>query len=217
MDIEQARTNMITQQFRTWGVVNQAILTLFHLVKRETFVPVAYKSLAFADMAIPLGHGQYMLNPRDEAKILDALNIQPNERVLEIGTGSAYFTALLAHLAKYVESVDIFSDFTESALQKLSASNLRNVMLHTADAALGYKKNTQYDVIVITGSLPVLPKNFFQQINITGRLFAITGQSPTMEAVLFTRTDHDQWQKNVLFETDVLPLLNAVYPSAFVF
>lgn len=217
MNTEQARINMINQQCRAWGVLNQPILDLLSVVPREHFVPHTYQSLAFADTPIPLSHGQFMLVPKEEARIIDVLSLQSNERILEIGTGSGYFTALLAHCGKHVESVDIFEDFIEEASQKLAALNIHNVMLNTADAAAGYKKNVQYDVIVITGSLPYLPKSFIHQVSVGGRLFAFIGKAPLMQAVLMTHVAHEEWRTEVLFESYVTPLINALQPSAFVF
>lgn len=217
MDIEQARTNMIKQQCRAWGVLDDDILALFERAPREDFVPKRYQHLAFADMTIPLGHGQSMLAPKEEARILDALKISPNERVLEIGTGSGYFTMLLAHLAKQVDSVDIFEDFITLAALKLQSHNIHNVDIQTADASMGYKKNTHYDVIVITGSLSILPKNFLAQLNHQGRLFAFLGKAPAMQATLMTKLDETNTQTNILFETVVAPLINVHAPSEFVF
>ncbi len=217
MDIEQARTNMIKQQCRAWGVLDPNILALFKRVPREDFVPKRYQHLAFTDMAIPLGHGQSMLPPKEEARILDALKITHSERVLEIGTGSGYLTALLAHQAKHVDSVDLFEDFVELAAQKLQSHNIHNVELQTADALAGYKKNTHYDVIVITGSLPVLPKNFLTQLNNGGRLFAFLGKAPAMQTTMVTKTGETHIKTKVLFETVVAPLINAHATNEFVF
>jgi protein-L-isoaspartate(D-aspartate) O-methyltransferase len=168
-------------------------------------------------MSVPLGHGQSMLAPKEEARILDALKINRDERVLEIGTGSGFFTMLLALQAKYVDSVDIFEDFTVLATQKLQHHNIRNIELQTADAAVGYKKNTHYDVIVITGALPVLPKNFLTQLNNGGRLFAFLGKAPAMQATLITKLDEAHIKTTVLFETVVAPLINHHAVSEFEF
>ncbi len=217
MNIEQARTNMVKQQCRAWGVLDENILALFQHVPREDFVPKRYQDLAFADMAIPLGHGQSMLAPKEEARILNALKINPNDRVLEVGTGSGFFTMLLASQAKHVDSVDIFEDFVVLAGQKLQHHNIHNIELQAADASLGYKKNTHYDVIVITGSLPILPKPFLGQLNNHGRLFAFLGKAPAMQATLITKLDEHNIQTQILFETTVAPLMSAHAPSEFVF
>jgi protein-L-isoaspartate(D-aspartate) O-methyltransferase len=215
MNIEQARTNMLTQQLRTWEVLDQTVLDLITHIPREHFVPAAYANLAFADTNIPLAHEQVMLTPREEARILQTLNISPTDHVLEIGTGSGYMTALLASLAAQVDSVDLFADFTQSAAEKLSALNITNTTLLTGDAARGWKGN--YDVVVITGSLAELPASFYQCVKSGGRLFAILGQAPAMEATLFTQATPNHWQEKKIFETVVPPLLNSLGPTKFVF
>jgi protein-L-isoaspartate(D-aspartate) O-methyltransferase len=217
MDIVQARTNMIKQQCRTWGVSNSHILALLEKVPREDFVPARYKHFAFADMAIPLWHGQAMLFPKQEARILDALDIRLHERILEIGTGSGYFTALLAHLGKHVDSVDIFEDFTASAAQKLQAHNMHNIDLQTGDASLGYKKNTHYDVIIIASGLPHLPKHLLSQLNTGGRVFVFLGKAPAMQATVITKQTQTEFKTNILFETVVVPLIYTYTSDEFVF
>jgi protein-L-isoaspartate(D-aspartate) O-methyltransferase len=217
MDIDQARTNMIKQQCRTWGVLNADILALFEKVPREDFVPRRYKHLAFADTAIPLGHNQAMLVPKEEARILEALAIQRDERILETGTGSGYFTALLAQLGKHVDSIDIFEDFINLAAQKLQAHNIHNIELQIADASLGYKKNTHYDVIIITAGVSQIPKHLLSQLNIGGRLFVFLGKAPVMQAMLITKQTETDLKTNILFETLVAPLINAHATDEFVF
>jgi protein-L-isoaspartate(D-aspartate) O-methyltransferase len=217
MNIEQARTNMLTQQIRTWGVLNQHVLDIIAATPREKFVPEVYRNLAYADMAIPLPHDQVMLAPKEEARLLQALNIKPTDVVLEIGTGTGYMTALLACLAKQVYSVDIFADFTVNAKQKLHSLNIANVALITADAARGWEREAPYDVIAITGSSPLLPASFRQSLKPGGRLFAILGDAPAMEATLITRSSTNEWSETLLFETVVPPLINALAPSEFVF
>jgi protein-L-isoaspartate(D-aspartate) O-methyltransferase len=215
MNIEQARANMLTQQLRTWEVLDPEILDLVARTPREQFVPVIYQDLAFADMNIPLAHGQVMLTPKEEGRILQVLKIKPTDRILEIGTGCGYMTALLAKLGQHVDSVDIFADFSDEARLKLSIFNITNVALFSADAARGWQG--KYDVIVITGSLPLLPTNFKQCLNPDGRLFVILGEAPAMEATLLTRNQQNQWFTETLFETVVPPLLNAAAPAQFVF
>ncbi len=217
MPIETARQNMISQQARAWGVLDQQVLDLLRHVPRENFVPAMYQALAFADTHIPLEHNQQMLSPKEEARIIQALHIQPNERILEIGTGSGYFTALLAHLGKHVDSVDIFADFTEQASDKLSALNIHHVKLHTADAAHGFMKQTHFDIIAITGSVPFLPEHFKHQLTLGGRLFAIIGDDPLMQATLITRVGQETWQTQILFETLAKPLINAPQNEKFIF
>ena len=216
MNIDEARINMLKQQCRTWEVYDETLLTLLYDVHREDFVPLPFQSLAFADMALPLGHEQSMFMPKAEARLLDALKVQPNERVLEIGTGSGYLTALLGHQAKHVESVDIFVDFIESAAKKLSDHAIRNVTLQTADAMQRYRQHASYDVIVITASLPSLPKSYLQSLTKGGRLFVILGHVPVMQATLVTKTMTDEIERRVLFDTYVLPMINAPETNAFV-
>jgi len=217
MNIEQARANMITQQLRAWEVSDQLVLDIIASTPRERFVPADYHNFAFADMNIPLAHEQVMLTPKEEARIIQALKIQPSDRVLEVGTGSGYMTALLAKLSQKVLSVDIFPNFILEAQIKLAALDITNVTLQTGDAAQGWSPHESYDVIVITGSLPFLPDSFRSNLSVGGRLFAITGKAPAMEAMLFTHIAHETWTEEKLFETVVPPLLNALTPSGFVF
>jgi protein-L-isoaspartate(D-aspartate) O-methyltransferase len=217
MDLEQARINMLKQQIRAWGVLNDHILDLLKTTPREEFVPSAYRKLAFADLNIPLGFGEVMLTPKEEAYIIQALDLAPNELVLEIGTGSGYITALLAKMTKQVYSIDIRPEFTLEANAKLKQLGITNVQLETGDATQGWDVHQSYDVIVITGSLPILPDSFKQHLTVGGRLFTILGQAPVMEAVLITRTDKQAWQTTKLFETVVPALHNAQQPPPFIF
>ncbi len=215
MNLDQARLNMIEQQIRPWEVLDQRVLDLLTTVPREDFVPEAYRLLAFADMNIPLGNGQVMMPPRVEARILQALNVQEDETVLEIGTGSGYVTALLASLAKQVISVDINADMTRQAGDKLAAHGITNVTLETGDGAHGWNTHAPYDAIVITGSLPILPATFKQALKVDGRLLAIIGDAPAMEVVLITRVGEMEWAEEALFETDLPALINAPQPERF--
>lgn len=212
MTHDTARINMIKQQCRAWNVLDDDILDLFKKVPREHFVPHRFESLAFADTQIPLGHDQVMLAPKEEARILKAINIQPNDRVLEIGTGSGFFTALLAQKAKHVDSIDIFEDFVDTANKKLAELKIHNVTVCTADGSLGYKKNTHYDVIVLTSSVLEIPKMFLHQLADHGRLFVFIGNSPLVEATLIT---HHKTTK--LFETWVPAFIDKEKRKAFVF
>ena len=217
MDIEQARYNMVEQQIRPWDVLNQDVLDLLLKVRREDFVPQAHQALTFVDMEIPLGHGQAMWTPKLEARVLQELAIRPTDRVLEIGTGSGYLTALLASQAAGVVSVDIFPDFTIDATRKLRAHGFDNVTLHTADAARDWPDEAGFDVIVLTGSTPLLSDAWLHRLKVGGRLFAITGVAPVMLAQLITRTAPDATRSVTLFETCVTSLVNAPQPAAFVF
>lgn len=214
---EQARFNMIEQQIRPAEVLDQRVLDVIAQIPREEFVPAEYRGLAFSDTNIPLGNGQQMMCPIMEARLLQALNIQPGEKILEIGTGSGYLTALLATLGGTVHSVEIDSQLLEQAKAKLAAHHIDNVTLSQGDAARGWDQNGPFDVIAITGSLPILPDSFQQNLSVGGRMAVIVGQSPVMEAQLITRIAEDQWRTEHLFETDFPALLNAEQPQAFVF
>jgi protein-L-isoaspartate(D-aspartate) O-methyltransferase len=217
MDIEQSRYNMVEQQIRPWDVLNQNVLDLLFKVRREDFVPEAHKALAFVDMEIPLGHGQSMWTPKLEARAIQELDIRPTDRVLEIGTGSGYLTALLASKAGEVVSVDIVPEFTASATLKLRAHGFGNVVLHSGDAARDWPDEAGFDVIVLTGSTPLLSDALVRRLRVGGRLFAITGEAPVMEAQLITCTTPGTTRSVTLFETCVASLLNAPHPAAFVF
>ena len=217
MNIEQARYNMVEQQIRPWDVLDQDVLDLLFKIRREDFVPEAHRALAFVDMEIPLGHGQAMWTPKLEARAIQELAIQPTDRVLEVGTGSGYLTALLAADAAEVVSVDIEPEFTASATQKLRAHGIHNVTLHTGDAARDWPDEAGFDVIVLTGSTPLLSDAFRKRLKVGGRLFAIVGEAPVMQAQLITCTAPGATRSVVLFETCVAPLQNAPQPAAFVF
>lgn len=215
MNTELARFNMIEQQIRPWDVLDQRVLDSLQVIPREAFVPPRYRQLAFADTAIPLAHGQSMMCPNLEGRLLQALAINESDRILEIGTGSAYLTACLARLAGSgeVESVDIYQDFIDEADLKLKQHELRNVKLATGDASKGWTENNQYDAIAITGALPEIPIAYKQALTPGGRLFAIVGRNsqPKMQAVMLTRGhgDQEQWLEEILFETVVPLLVNA--------
>ena len=215
MNLEQARYNMIEQQIRPWDVLDQKVLDVLTQVPREEFAPDAYRNLAFCDIAIPLEHGQSMLPPKLEARMLQALEIQSKDDILQVGTGSGYVTALLGSLGGHVTSVDIHADIQEKAQQKLAENNIKNITMETGDAAQGWNSSHNYDVIAIMGSMPVLPESFQLSLNKGGRLFAFVGDAPAMEAVLITRVGDNEWSHEVLFETDVPELENAPQPERF--
>lgn len=221
MNIEQARFNMIEQQIRTWEVLDQTVLTLLSQVKREDFVPAAYRGIAFTDMEIPLGHGQAMLSPKMEARILQEVAPKASDRVLEIGTGAGYQTALLASRSAKVLSIEIFDDLSKTAVANLARAAITNVVLKVGDAAKSPDKfsgaDEKFDVIVITGSTPVLPTAYLDRLQINGRLFAVIGDAPVMKATLFTRQTATTVSHIDLFETVVTPLINAPQPSRFDF
>lgn len=217
MDMEQARYNMVEQQIRPWDVLNQDVLDLLSKVRREDFVPDAHQALAFVDMEIPLGHGQAMWTPKLEARALQELAIRPIDRVLEVGSGSGYLTALLASQAAEVVSVDILPEFTAEATRKLRAHGFDNVTLHTGDAACDWPDEAGFDVIVLTGSTPLLSDAWLRRLRVGGRLFVVTGEAPVMHAQLITRTAPGATRSVTLFETCVTALTNAPRPAAFVF
>lgn len=217
MDLEQARFNMVEQQIRPWEVLDQTVLDLLFKVRREEFVPATYRSLAFFDMEIPLGQGESMWSPKLEARAAQALQLNKTDKVLEIGTGSGYLTALLASLAGHVYSVEIHADFIREAETRLKAHGFGNITLETGDASLGWEKHAPYDAIVVTGSLPIMPANLPAQLAPGSRLFAITGDDPVMEAQLVTCVSHGVFRTESLFETSVKPLVNAVQPERFTF
>jgi protein-L-isoaspartate(D-aspartate) O-methyltransferase len=216
IDIEQARFNMIEQQVRPWDVLDQRVLDVMSTTPREDFVPGKYRSLAFADINIPLGHDQVMMAPKTEGRLLQVLDVQAGDSVLEIGTGSGYLTACLSRLGNHVTSVEIFPEFREAAAAKLAAHGFRNVTLKDADAANGIGSDTRYDVIAVTGSLPLLHRQFHDNMSVGGRLFVIAGMPPVMEALLITRIDERNWSRESLFETSLPPLLHAEQPQQFV-
>lgn len=216
-DTERARFNMVEQQIRPWDVLDNRVLDLLHKVRREDFVPEAYRTLAFADLEIPLGHGECMLAPRIEARLLQELDVRPADRILEIGTGSGYMTALLASLGAHVYSVDIIEEFTRSAGERLARHNVRNVTLETGDGARGWDKHGPYDAIILTGSLPVLPPAFQASLRPGGRLVAVVGEAPVMEVQRITALEGGQFRTEGVFETCIPALKNATQPERFVF
>ena len=217
MNIEQARFNMVEQQIRPWEVLDQQVLDLLYVVRREDFVPQAYQALAFSDLEIPIGEGETMLQPKMEARILQEVAPGGTDRVLEVGTGSGYMAALLAHRARHVHSVEI-----SPALKRFGETNLRkagivNVTVEQSDAARGWSKHAPYDVIVLTGSTPVLPDAFLAQLAPGGRLFAVVGEPPAMSARLVTAVGGGSFNTLDLFETVLAPLKNALEREKFVF
>ena len=217
MNIEQARFNMIEQQIRPWNVLDQDVLDLLHVVKREQFVPAAYQNLAFADVEIPLPGGDAMLAPKFEARILQEVGVKKHETVLEIGTGSGYMAALLAHRAAKVTTVEINPETAELAKKNLANAGIHNVTVEVGNGAQGWEKGASYDVIVISGALEVLPEAILKQVKVGGRVAAIVGQAPVMEAAIITRTGENTYSTIKVFETNVRYLTGAPVPSHFQF
>src|SRR5437773_5911453 len=195
MSVEQARFNMVEQQIRTWEVLDQDVLDLLYVVRREEFVPAEYRAFAFSDMEIPLyegaDEGERMMQPKMEARILQELAVRKNERVLEVGTGSGYLTALLASRAHHVYSVEINPKLKAFGEENLRRNGVENATVELGDAAQGWRAHAPYDVIVLTGSAPVLPKTLILQLSAAGRIFAIVGDPPVMEAKLITSVGED--------------------------
>ncbi|MFL6580820.1 MAG: protein-L-isoaspartate O-methyltransferase family protein [Burkholderiales bacterium] len=217
MNLEQARINMVESQIRTWEVLDQTVLDLLLTVRREEFVPDKYRELAFADLEIPLGHGEVMLAPKMEARMAQELVIKKSDKILEIGTGSGYVTALLAKLGGQVISVERIREFSQSATRKLAGHAVQNVQLHVGDGAEGWPAQGPYDAILLTGSVPLLPESFRQQLAIGGRLLAVIGEPPVMTAHLITRVSTHAFNSIGLFETSIQPLKNIKQPERFVF
>jgi len=216
LNFEEARHNMVVQQIQPWNVKDDKVLDLIQILPREDFVPAKFKEHAFTDMYIPLGNGQEMLSPKREAYILQALQVQDKEKVLEIGTGTGYMTGLLASQARHVITVDIHEEFQHNAKETLKAHNITNVTFEVGDAHLGWDEHKPYDVIVVTGSLPLLPESFQRNLNVGGRLIAIVGDAPAMELIMITRVSDNEWSHKSLLETCVPALINAVEPERFV-
>lgn len=214
-NIELARSNMIEQQIRPWDVLDPRVLDLLKKVRREQFVPAARQAMSFMDIEIPLGHGAYMWQPKLEARVLQALQVRGGDEVLEIGSGSGYLAALLSRLASRVTTVEIVPELHAFATRNLDAHQVNNVKVELGDGARGWKGT--YDVIVLTGSVPVLPDTFRDALKPGGRLFAIVGDAPAMQARLIVREASGALVNTDLFETNVAPLQNALQPERFVF
>lgn len=217
MNLEQSRFNMVEQQVRTWSVLNPDILDLLYQIKREEFVPAAYRFMAFTDMEIPLEHDAVMLTPKMEARILQELNINKTDKILEIGTGTGYMTALLAKLGTHVYSVEIVPELHAMARINLQTHDITNITLEQGDAARGWPDHGPYDVIVLTASTPVLPETFQQSLAPGGRLFVIVGEEPVMEAMLITCITPGNYSSICLFETCTAPFRNALQREQFHF
>ncbi len=222
LDSEQARYNMIEQQIRPWDVLDQTVLDLLPLVRREEFVPPEYRALAFMDLEIPLkvdgvDTGEKMFAPKLEARFLQELGIKPHEHVLEVGTGSGYMAALLAHKAQHVLSIEIDERLRRFAAANITRAGIGSVRIELGDGARGWPGRAPYDVMLFSGSLPVLPDGLLAQLKVGGRLGVIVGSSPVMSAQIITRVSDSGYDTLRLFETDIAPLRNAWRPSTFRF
>jgi protein-L-isoaspartate(D-aspartate) O-methyltransferase len=216
MNIELARQQMVQQQVRTWDVFDTAILSVLSSVPREQFVPAGLESLAFAETELPLRHGQLMMTPNVEGRMLQALDIKPSDKVLEIGTGSGFITACLARLAKSVTSIDLYEDFQKTAAADLADSGISNFDLQVMDATQQLPDG-KFDVIAVTGSIQKFDPRLVMALTDGGRLFVVVGSSPNMDARLVRRTGENDWQTTSLFETQLPALVNAGLAPQFSF
>lgn len=215
-DVQFARRQMIEQQVRAWDVFDLRVLEALQDVPREEFVPAAYRDLAFADTGIPIGHGQAMLPPKLEGRVLQALEVQPDDQALEVGTGTGFFAACLGRLARSVRTIDLFPEFVAGATAVLGRCGARNVTAAVFDA-MQLTEREAYDVIALTGALPVYDARFERALKVGGRLFVAVGTGPMLEARRVTRTGTDEWLRESLFETGMAPLIHAPEPPRFVF
>jgi protein-L-isoaspartate(D-aspartate) O-methyltransferase len=217
MNFEQARFNMVEQQIRPWEVLDSRVLSLLQTIPREDFVPVRYRKLAFADVAVPLEAGQVMMRPKIEARMLQALDVKEDETVLEIGTGSGFVTACLAAMARRVVSVELFEELHREAAARLESRQTANVELFVGDVMRGWQPEQAHDVVVVTGSVADVPEHFLGWVNPGGRMFVVCGESPAMEARLLTRQGVSEWSVESLFETDLPRLVHAEPEPEFEF
>ncbi|MCK2096579.1 protein-L-isoaspartate O-methyltransferase family protein [Thauera aromatica] len=217
MNFEKARFNMVEQQIRPWEVLDQNVLDLLMTVRREEFVPASHRELAFAEVEIPIGCGQVMLKPVIEGKIMQALRIEKTDSVLEIGTGSGYFAALLAARAEWVRTVEIECALVRLASENLARNGVDNVVVAQGDGVDGWAERAPYDVIVVSGGLPFVPQALLEQLKVGGRLFAFVGAAPVMKARLVTCEAEGRFRTEDIFETVVPMLKNAPHQDHFRF
>jgi len=215
MNFEVARTQMLGQQIRAWEVLDERVLRALRETPRERFVPTDYRDLAFADAEIPLGHGQVMLAPKIEGRLLQAVQAEPIDEVLLVGTGSGFLTACLARLAKHVVSVDIVGEFVAAARPRFAEHEIGNVSFEVADA-LALSHTARFDVVAVTASVPDPTNHFIEMLRPQGRLFIVVGREPVMEAQLITMQANGSTTTENLFETVLTPLINAERPAPFV-
>ena len=216
MNFERARSNMVEQQVRPWEVLDRAVLELMERAPREAFVPDEYRRLAYADTAVPIGYGEVMLPPKVEGRLLQALRIGPEERVLEIGAGSGFLTWLLAQCAAHVTGIELKPALAEGARANLAAHRTGNATVEVGDGRRGWERGAPYDVIAVGGSVPVREPAFEEQLVVGGRLFVVIGTAPAMEAMLVQRTGEREWIRESMFETALAPLAGAEAPRRFV-
>ncbi len=217
MNFEQSRQNMVESQLRPWEVLDGRVLEVLGRVRREDFVAAAHRQLAFADLCLPLGHGEVMMKPVVEGRVLQALDLLPGDHVLEIGTGSGFLTACLARLSAQVTSVDIHADFTASAARRLHAAGLGNATLCTGEAVSEWQPSGLFDALVVTGAVFAVPPRWLTWLKPGGRMVVMRGQSPVQHATLLTHEGGGRYREETLFETDLPYLTHAEPPPRFVF
>lgn len=209
LNLEQARFNMVEQQVRTWEVLDQRVLDVLRSVPREDFVPSRYRKMAFADLRLPIGEGEVLMKPLEEGRLLQSLNIESGQRVLEVGTGSGFLAACLSALGGQVRSLEIHASLAESARVRLDRSGFSAVDVECADALAAALPESAFDVVVLTASVAEVPASLLATVAEGGRLFAVRGRSPAMEAVCLTRLAGGRWHAESLFETDLPRLRGA--------
>jgi len=217
MNFDQARLNMVENQVRPWEVLDGRVLEIISRIHREDFVASAHRQLAFADLCLPLGHGEVMMKPVVEGRVLQALALLPTDRVLEIGTGSGFLTACLAGLSAHVTSVDIHADFTAAAAPRLRAAAVTNVDLITGEAVQAWQPSGLFDALVVTGAVSAIPPRWLTWLKPDARALIVCGQSPAQQATLLTHEGNGRYREEILFETDLPYLTHAEPPQRFVF
>jgi len=217
MNFEQSRQHMVESQLRPWEVLDGRVLEVLGRVHREDFVAATHRQLAFADLCLPLGHGEVMMTPVVEGRVLQALELLATDHVLEIGTGSGFLTACLAGLSAQVTSVDIHADFTATAAQRLQATGVGNVTLCTGEAVSAWQPSGLFDALVVTGAVFVVPPRWLTWLKPGGRAVMVRGQSPVQHATLLTHEGSGRYREETLFETDLPYLTHAEPPPRFVF
>lgn len=215
--MEEARTNMIKQQLHTWEVIDEQVLKLFEILPRERFLPAKFRDLAYSDLSIPLGYDQTTMSPKEEARMIQALQVQPTDRVLVLGTNDGYITAVLAKMASWVFSISAIEAFAEHAKEILDELHIYNVTLTTSTIAQGLRQAPPYDVIMCTGSFELLPPSLQQFLNVNGRLLVIVGNEPMMDVVLIKRISSDEWKVDKIFQAVRPRLLTVEKASDFEF
>ena len=217
MNFEQARLNMVENQVRPWEVLDARVLEVLGTVRREDFVAPEHRKLAFADLCLPLGHGEVMMKPVVEGRVLQALELTPDDQVLEIGTGSGFLTACMAKLSANVTSLDIHADFVTAAGQRLTGAGINNVTLETGEAVNGWQPSGQFSALVVTGAVHQIPQRFLGWLKPGGRMLVVRGDSPVQHVLLLTHEGNGRYHEESLFETDLPYLTHAEPPRRFVF